>query len=328
MHQPGSSRVLRWASVVLLLGAAGVVVAAAWPVIHDKLPGRSSPAVPPTPHVAHLSPLRMQVAATGSVSGARLATVHGGTLWVLRADGKHAPVLARYSAHALKPIGHTIALRHANGAVTGLATGRTGVYVRNATGIARVDGSKLTQVPLSSVPRTLLLSLSGAVGFNRAWTTDGHSLYARNPGGAAPVKIPIPRPVGASRSTFVAAGAQPVVLDALWVAQAVGSGKHRMAQVQPLTPAGHIGGRPIRLGHGTAGLELVAAHRLWVVVSRSPSNVLYEINPVTGRVMGSMALPKHFLPVKGFATGRALWLAESSAGGSVVRVSLTSPTAS
>ena len=43
--------------------------------------------------------------------------------------------------------------------------------------------------------------------------------------------------------------------------------------------------------------------------------------------MSRMALPKHFLPVKGTASGRALWLAESSKGGTLVRVALTHPPA-
>lgn len=328
MHQPGRSRVVRWASVLLLPLVAGATVVAAWPVIHDKLPGDSAPPVRRTPPLTHLDPLRMSLAATGSVAAARLVTVHGGTLWVLRSDGKHAPVLVRYSAHALKPVGDPITLRHLNGTVSGLATGRTGVYVRTAMGVARVDGRTLVHVPLSAVPRTLLLSLSGAVGFNRAWTTDGRRLYARNPGSSAPEKLTIPHPDGATSATFVAAGSQPVVLESkVWLAQGVGAGAHRIAQVQPLTPAGHIGGRPIRLGHGTAGLELIAAHRLWVVVSRAPRNVLYEVNPVTGKIMTSLALPRHFLPAEGFATGRGLWLVEDGAKGTALRVALAHPAA-
>ncbi len=328
-HQSRGSRLVRWASVLLLLAAGAGVVAAAWPVIHDKLPGRSATRVRPTPPVVHLKPLRMQIAATGTLADARFVTVHGGTLWVLQSDGKHGPVLASYSAHALKPVGHSIALRHANGAVTGLATSRTGVYVRTAIGLARVDGRTLVHIPLSSVPRPLLLSLSGAVGFDRAWTTDGRRLFERNPGSSAPARVAIPHPAGASSATFVAANGQPVVLEGrVWVAQAVGAGKHRIAQVQPLTPAGGLGGRPIRLGHGTAGLELVAAHRLWVVVNRAPRNVLYQVNPQTGRVMSAIPLPRHVTPVEGFATGRALWLAENASHGSILRVSLTRPASS
>jgi len=322
-HHPGS-RVVRWGSIFLLLAAAAGTVAAAWPVIHDRLPLRSASTAPKAPPIPHLSPFHAQVAATGTVSGAQAMVARGATLWMLRSDGKHPVQLVRYSAHALRPVGGTISLRRADAPPLRLATGHTGVYLRSATGVQRVDGHALVDVTSSSLPRALLLSLSGAVGFDRAWTTDGHRLYERNPGSSAPTKVAIPRPVGASAESFVPASAQPVVLDGrLWVPQAVGAGKHRIAQLQPLTPAGHFGGRPVGLGRGRAVLALVSVHRLWVVVSRSPHSVLYQVNPLTGRVMRTTALPRSFAPVDGAATGRALWLAEDAARGAIVRVSLT-----
>jgi hypothetical protein len=320
------SRVVRWGSVVLFLAAAAVTFAVAWPVIHSKLPGASPLPLRSAPPVLHLTPLQAKVAATGSVAGGHFLTVHGDTLWLVRWSGRRPAELASYSAHALKPAGHPIGIGHMSAASTGLATGSGGVYLRTAMGLYRVNGQALVHVGRAAVPRPLLLSLFGAAGFDRAWTTDGRRLSGQNPGDLTPRTVAIPRPVGAAASSFIAAGAQPVVFDnKFWLSQAIGTGTHRTAQVQPLGEAGHLGGRPIGLGRGKAGLELVAAHRLWVVVRRSPRDVLDQVDPATGRVIGSVVLPRHFDPVTGFATGRALWLASS---GSVVRMSLTHPASS
>jgi hypothetical protein len=247
--------------------------------------------------------------------------VYAGALWVTGRQGRHPATLLRYSAHTLEPQAVAIPLAHAGTGPVHLAAGHGAIYVRTGAGIERVKGHALIGVKATSVPVPLLLSLYGASGFGRAWTVQNHRLYAWKPGTAAARRVATP---------FAPANVQPVVLQGkLWVGRAVKAGHPSLAQVQPVTAAGRVAGPSVRLGHGRVALELVAAHRLWVVVTRpGPRSWLDQVNPATGKLIGVTALPRRFVPAEGFADGRSLWLAENARNGTVLRLSLTRPATS
>jgi hypothetical protein len=315
------NRVVRWASVVVFLATVAVIAAAVWPVVHDRLPFRAAaPVRPPAPSL-RLTALRAKVAPTRTVAGASSLTMYAGSLWVTARAGRHPATLLRFSAHTLKPQSGTIPLTHAGTGPVHLAAGHGAIYVRTGAGIERAKGHALVGVQATSVPNPLLLSLYGVGAFGRAWTVQNHRLYAWKPGTAAARRVVTP---------FPPANVQPVVLQGkLWVGRAVKAGHPSLAEVQPVTAAGRVAGPSVRLGHGRVALELVAAHRLWVVVTRSgPRSWLDQVNPATGKLIGVTALPHQFVPAEGFADGRSVWLAENAKDGTVLRLSLTHPATS
>jgi hypothetical protein len=315
MRHPGN-RGVRWASVVVFLAVVGVTVAMVWPVVHNRLPFGSAATGKPVAPVPHLTTLHAQVGSTRSLAGASSFSVYAGTLWVTQRGGHGPATVVQYSAHSLKPQAGAITISHAGPGPVHVVAARGGTYVRTSTGIQRVQGHTLVSVKPSAVPRLVLLSLYGTAGFGRAWTVQGHKLYARSAGASAARRVATP---------FALANVQPVVAESkLWVARAVKEGTPSTAQVQPLTPAGRLAGATVRLGHGRVSLELVSAHRLWVVVTRSgPRSWLYQVNPATGKVIGATVLPPHFVPGEGVASGKSVWLVENAKAGTALRLSLT-----
>lgn len=102
-----------------------------------------------------------------------------------------------------------------------------------------------------------------------------------------------------------------VAAGSVWVTQSATSPTGAdLGYLQRVKPAGGADGKPITLGHGIPVLALAAGGRIWVVTNTERRHSrIWQIDPGTGRVVGSRPLPASFLPVVGHGTNTTLWLA-------------------
>ena len=96
-----------------------------------------------------------------------------------------------------------------------------------------------------------------------------------------------------------------------------------------MRPAGGVDGDPIALGRGLPVLSVVAGGRIWVVVNTGRRHsLLWQVDPATGTVAGRpLPLRAGWLPLIGFGSRRALWLADNDrSDGRLVRFSIAAAT--
>ena len=66
------------------------------------------------------------------------------------------------------------------------------------------------------------------------------------------------------------------------------------------------------LGHGFWLWGFAVCGRIWVVTNNGHRHsLIWQIDPGTGRVLGSRPLPANFLPTVGHGTNTTLWLASN-----------------
>jgi hypothetical protein len=104
-----------------------------------------------------------------------------------------------------------------------------------------------------------------------------------------------------------------IAAGSVWVTQSATSASGAdLGYLQRVHPAGGADGAPIALGHGVPVLALTAGGRIWVVTNTERRHsLIWQVDPGTGRVLGSRPLPASFLPTVGHATSTTLWLASN-----------------
>jgi len=110
--------------------------------------------------------------------------------------------------------------------------------------------------------------------------------------------------------------------------QRIPAGKLRPAVARQLAGTAGAGGTWVaahkQLGHGVPVLALTADGRIWVVTNTGRRhNLIWQVDPGSGRVLGSRPLPASFLPTVGHATNTTLWLASNDPrDGRVIRFAI------
>ena len=104
-----------------------------------------------------------------------------------------------------------------------------------------------------------------------------------------------------------------VAAGSVWVTQSATSPAGAdVGYLQRVNPTGGADGTPIALGHGIPVLALAAGGRIWVVTNTERRHsLIWQIDPGTGRALGSTPLPANFLPMVGHGTNTTLWLASN-----------------
>jgi hypothetical protein len=300
--------VSRWLSVIALAVAvtAVVVIVRDTRSSHTQQPGTVAPTPP--------RPFRLVAGKGTSAPGAAAIIKHGHTLLVasfVREGGsirlvEHNATL-RPAKHSLP---HAVIHTHAGPTIT-LATRGSSYYIRSGTRTWKLTGHRVQPVAATKLRPAVARQLAGTVGMGRVWIAAHQKLFIVSPAGHRHLVSVGPSPLSklagldpVNRDPVVAAGS-------IWVIQSATSPAGTdVGYLQRVNPTGGADGRPIALGHGIPVLALAAGGRIWVVTNTERRHsLIWQVDPSTGRALGSVPLPANFLPTVGHGTNTTLWLA-------------------
>ena len=291
--------------------ALAVAVTAVVVIARDTRAGR--PQQPGTTALTPPRPFRLLAGKGIGAPGAAAIIGHGHTLLVASlANGSIR--LAEYHA-TLRPakhrLPHAVIEGHAGTSVT-LATRGSSYFIRSGTRSWRLTGHRVQPVAAGKLRPAVARQLAGTPGAGGVWIAAHQKLFVVSPAGhrrlvsVGPSRLPKDGRALVNSAPVIAAGS-------VWVTQAATSADGAdLGYLQRVHSTGGADGAPIALGHGIPVLALVASGRIWVVTnSERRHSLIWQINPGTGRVLGSTPLPANFLPTVGQSTNTTLWLASN-----------------
>jgi hypothetical protein len=301
--------VSRWVSVLALAVAVAAVVV----IARDTRSSHAPPPVTVTPPSAR--PFRLVADRSVPAPGAAAIIKHGHTLLVVSV-AREGGLIRLIEHHAtLRPAKHSLphAVIHAHAGLTfTLAARGSSYYIRSGSRTWKLTGHHVQRVPASKLRPAVARQLAGTPGPGGAWIAANQKLFVVSPAGhrhlvsVGPSRLPKAGLTPVNNAPVVAAGS-------VWVFQyaSAGAGVDRGAR-RRVHPAGGADGAPIALGHGIPVLALAASGRIWVVTNTERQHsLIWQIDPGTGRVLGSTPLPASFLPTVGRGTNTTLWLASN-----------------
>ena len=301
--------VSRWVSVIALAVAVAAVVV----IARDT---RSSHAPPPvTARTPSARPFRLVAGRSVAAPGAAAIINHGHVLLVVSL-AREGGLIRLVEHHAtLRPARHSLphAVIHAHAGLTiTLATRGMSYYIRAGTRTWRLTGHHVQRVPASKLRPEVARQLAGTPGTGGAWIASHQKLFVVSPAGHR--RLVSVRPSRLPKAGLAPVNSAPVVAaGSVWVTQSATSAAGAdLAYLQRVHPTGGADGRPIALGHGIPVLALAAGGRIWVVTNTERRHsLIWQIDPSTGRALGSTRLPASFLPTVGRGTNSTLWLASN-----------------
>jgi hypothetical protein len=294
------------AVLALVVAVTAVVV-----IARDTRAGR--PQQPGTTALTPPRPFRLLAGKGIGAPGAAAIIGHGHTLLVASlANGSIR--LAEYNA-TLRPakhrLPHAVIEGHAGTSVT-LATRGSSYFIRSGTRSWRLTGHRVQPVAAGKLRPAVARQLAGTPGAGGVWIAAHQKLFVVSPAGhrrlvsVGPSRLPKGGLAPVNSAPVIAAGS-------VWVTQSATSpGGTQLGYLQRVHTAGGAAGAPIALGHGVPVLALAAGGRIWVVTNTGHRHSrVSQIDPSTGRALGSTPLPANFLPTVGHGTDTTLWLASS-----------------
>ncbi len=304
--------VSRWVSVIALAVAVVAVVV----IARDTRSSHAPPPVAVTPPSAR--PFRLVVARSVPAPGAAAIIKHGHTLLVASLAREGGLIRLVEHRATLGPAKHSLphAVIHARaGLGITLAARGSSYYIRSGTHTWKLTGHHVQRVPASKLRPAVARQLAGAPGVGGSWIAAHQKLFVVSPAGhrhlvsVGPTRLPKAGLTPVDSAPVVAAGS-------VWVTQSATSAAGAdLGYLQRVHPAGGADGAPISLGHGIPVLALAASGRIWVVTNTERRHsLILQIDPGTGRVLGSTPLPADFLPTVGRGTNTTLWLASNGPG--------------
>lgn len=293
--------------------ALAVAVAAVVMIARDT---RSSHAPSPVT-VSPPPPRPFPLAASRSIPapGAAAIITRGQTLLVASFVNEGGSIRLVEHHASLRPAKHSLphAVIHAHaGPTITLATRGSSYFIRSGTRTWKLTGHHLQRVPASKLRAAVARQLAGTPGVGGTWIAAHQKLFVVSPAGhrqlvsVGPSRLPKVGLAPVNSAPVIAAGS-------VWVTQsATSAGGADLGYLQRVHPTGGADGAPIALGHGIPVLALAASGRIWVVTNTERRHsLIWQINPGTGRVLGSAPLPANFLPTVGHGTNTTLWLASN-----------------
>jgi hypothetical protein len=260
-------------------------------------------------------PFRLAASRSIPAPGAAAIIKRGQTLLVASFGEERGSIRLVEHRASLRPAKHSLphAVIHAHaGPTITLATRGSSYFIRSGARTWKLTGHQVRRVPTAKLRPAVARQLAGTPGLGGAWIAAHQKLFVVSPAGHRHLVS-----VGPSRLRkvgFAPANSAPVIAaGSVWVTQATTSaGGADLGYLQRVHPTGGADGAPIALGHGIPVLALVASGRIWVVTnSEGRHSLIWQINPGTGRVLGSTPLPANFLPTVGQSTNTTLWLASN-----------------
>jgi hypothetical protein len=260
-------------------------------------------------------PFRLAASRSIPAPGAAAIIKRGQTLLVASFGEERGSIRLVEHRASLRPakhsLPHAVIRAHAGPTIT-LATRGSSYFIRSGTRTWKLTGYQVRRVPTANLRPAVARQLAGTPGLGGAWIAAHQKLFVVSPAGhrhlvsVGPSRLP--------RVDFAPANSAPVIAaGSVWVTQAsTSAGGADLGYLQRVHPTGGADGAPIALGHGIPVLALVASGRIWVVTnSERRHSLIWQINPGTGRVLGSTPLPANFLPTVGQSTNTTLWLASN-----------------
>jgi hypothetical protein len=292
--------------------ALAVAVTAVVLVARDT---RSSHAPSPVTVTPPPRPFRLAASRSIPAPGAAAIIKRGQTLLVASFGEERGSIRLVEHRASLRPakhsLPHAVIRAHAGPTIT-LATRGSSYFIRSGTRTWKLTGYQVRRVPTANLRPAVARQLAGTPGLGGAWIAAHQKLFVVSPAGhrhlvsVGPSRLPRVGLAPAHSAPVIAAGS-------VWVTQAATSADGAdLGYLQRVHPTGGADGAPIALGHGIPVLALVASGRIWVVTnSEGRHSLIWQINPGTGRVLGSTPLPANFLPTVGQSTNTTLWLASN-----------------
>jgi hypothetical protein len=293
--------------------ALAVAVVSVVVVALDSRSGHVQAAGTPGPVPAR--PFRLVAGTSIPAAGAAAIIKHGQTLLVASFEHEGGSIrLVEHNA-TLRPARHSLphAVIHAHaGPTITLATRGSSYFIRSGTHTWKLTGRHVQRVPSSKLRPAVARQLAGVPGVGAVWMAAHQKLFVVSTAGRRHL-------VSVGPSRLAKAGLDPVngapvvAAGSVWVIQSAASAAGTfLAYLQRIHPAGGADGPPIALGHGIPVLALAAGGRIWVVTNTERRHsLIWQIDPSTGRALGSTSLPANFLPMVGHGTNTTLWLATS-----------------
>ena len=294
--------------------ALAVAVTAVVVIARDTRADRTQPGT-----VAPTSPRPFRLVAGKAVGapGAVAIIKHGHTLLVASLANEGGSIRLVEQHATLRPAKHRLpeAVIHAHaGATVTLATRGSSYFIRSGTRTWELTGNRVRPVAAAQLHPAVARQLAGTPGARGVWIAAHQRLFVVSPAGhrhlvsVGPSRLPKRGLAPVNSAPVVAAGS-------VWVTQSATSpGGADVGYLERVHPEGGADGAPIVLGHGVPVLALAAGGRIWVVANTGHRHSrILQIDPLTGRVVGSTALPAKFLPTVGYGTDTTLWLASNGA---------------
>jgi hypothetical protein len=300
--------VSRWLSVIALAVAvtAVVVIARDTRSSHTQQPGTVAPTPP--------RPFRLVAGKGISAPGAAAIIKHGHTLLVASLANEGGSIRLVERNATLRPakhsLPHAVIHTHAGPTIT-LATRGSSYYIRSGTRTWKLTGHRVQRVPAAKLRPAVATQLAGTAGMGRVWFAAHQKLFAVSPAGHRHLVSVGPSPLSKLAGLDPVNSGPVVAAGSVWVTQSATSAAGTdVGYLQRVNPTGGADGRPIALGHGIPVLALAAGGRIWVVTNTERRrSLIWQVDPSTGRALGSAPLPANFLPMVGYGTNTTLWLA-------------------
>jgi hypothetical protein len=261
-------------------------------------------------------PFQLVAGRSISAPGAAAIIKHGHTLLVASFANEGGTIrLVEHNATlraAKAGLPHAVIHAHAGPTIT-LATRGSSYFIRSGTRTWKLSGHRVRPIATAKLRPAVARQLAGTPGVGGVWIAAHQKLFSVSPPGHRhPVSIgpsPLSRLAGldpVNSDPVIAAGS-------VWITQSATSPAGiDLGYLQRVDPTGGADGKPIALGHGVPVLALAAGGRIWVVTNTElRHSVLWQVDPGTGRVLGSTPLPASWLPQVGIGTATTLWLASN-----------------
>jgi hypothetical protein len=301
--------VSRWISVIALAVAVSAVVVIARDT-RSSHTQQSSTVAPSPPR-----PFRLVAGEGISAPGAAAIIEHGHTLLVASFANQGGSIrLVEHNA-SLRPSKQSLlrAIIHAHaGPTIALATRGSSYYIRSGARTWRLTGHRVQPIAAAKLRPAIARQLAGTAGVGGVWIAAHQKLFSVSPAGRR--HLVSVGPSRLSNNGLDPVNSAPVVAaGSVWVTQSTTSPAGAdVGYLQRVNPTGGADGTPIALGHGIPVLALAAGGRVWVVTNTEHRHsLIWQIDPSTGRALGSTPLPANFLPMVGHGTNASLWLAST-----------------
>ena len=294
--------------------ALAVAVTAVVMIARDTRSSHAPPPVTVTPPSAR--PFRLVASRSVPAPGAAAIIKHGHTLLVASFAGEGGLIRLVEHHATLRPAKHSLphAVIHAHaGPTITLATRGSSYYIRSGTHTWKLTGNHVQRVPASKLRPAVARQLAGTPGARRSVDRGAPEAVRRLTRRPSPSRLGRAQPAaeGRARPREQRAGRRRRLGLGHPVRDLGGRNRPRLPAARP--PSGGADGAPIALGHGIPVLALAASGRIWVVTNTERRHsLIWQVDPGTGRVLGSTPLPANFLPTVGRGTNTTLWLAATA----------------
>ena len=262
------------------------------------------------------APFRLVADRSIAAPGAAAIIKHGHTLLVA-SFAREGGLIRLVEHHAtLRPAKHSLphAVIHAHaGPTITLATRGSSYYIRSGTRTWKLTGHHVQRVPASKLRPAVARQLAGTPGDRRRLDRGAPEAVRRLTRRPSPSRLGRAQPAveGRARPREQRAGRRRR-LGLGHPVRDLGRREPTSPTCSASTPPAAPTAAPIALGHGIPVLALAAGGRIWVVTNTERRHsLIWQIDPSTGRALGSTPLPASFLPTVGRGTNTTLWLASN-----------------